>query len=383
MFRSVILLLMSCSCCFVVSFGQIRLLRFVPGNYRADNLHIIELYNYGNTERSIGNWLIVTRDYSVRIPAQAKIAPKQIYRIGKKRQHDKLQLELSTANDFLIRLYSKKVEGNYVIIFDPMMRIVEAFYQSWIPEVPFLPDSGSCILANQDVIHFRIPEETNLAWKYFAIGDDPAIGFVQHNGKWKAVSSNIKKIHHHVSFGNFSARYKGTFVELRFDTRYEDNPQAIIVQRSVNQELFEDITTISPMGTPRSNQEYLYLDNTVAPHKVYYYRIKAVGIPGQEVYSKVTEVHTKKIPVEFWMDVFPEVPNSGQDFDIRVYSAFSQYVRIVLLDTTFRERLTLYSNYVNAESQLLIRVTRNLAPGTYWVLVTTDRTRYRRKVLIF
>lgn len=368
--------------CFALSYGQVKLLRVVPGNYRADNLHLIELYNYGNTARSIGNWLIVTRDYSVRIPAQAQIAPRQIYRVGKKQQYDKLQLELSTANDFLIRLYSKKVEGNYVIIFDPMMRVVDAFYHSWIPEVPFLPDSGICILSNQDIIHFRVPEETNPVWKYFAVGDDPAIGFVQHNGKWNAMSSNTRKIHQVVSFGNFSARYQDKFVELRFDTRYEDNPQSIVIQRSANQEFFADIAVIPPAGSPRSDQEYLYLDNAVLRERTYYYRIKVTSIPGQEVYSKVVEVHTQKIPIEFWIDVFPEKPNAGQVFDLRVYSAFSQYIRIVLLDTMLRDRLTLYSNYVNAESQLLIRITRRLPPGTYWALVTTDRVRYRKKFLI-
>ncbi|MCZ2357295.1 MAG: lamin tail domain-containing protein [Bacteroidia bacterium] len=364
------------------SIGQVRLLRFVPGSYRADNLHLIELYNYGNSAVSIGGWLIVTRDYSVRIPLKANIQAKQVYRIGKKQQYEKLHLELSSAADFLIRMYSKKVEGNYVIVFDHAMRIMDAFYYSWIPEVPFLPDSGICILANQDIIHFNIPTEKNPVWKYFSIGDDPAIGFAQQNGKWRPISSNIHKTHQSVGFGNFSGRYKGKQVELRFDTQYEDNPQIITIQRSTDQEHFKDIATITPTGSNRSNQEYLYLDSEIAYNKLYYYRIKAVGIPGQEVYSKTVEVQTKEISLEFWMDIFPDTPHTGQGFNLRIYSAYSQYIRVILLDTTMRDRLTVYSNYINAESQLLIQVLKNIPAGTYWILATTDRIRYRKKIVI-
>jgi hypothetical protein len=355
--------------------------RYIPGNFRFDNLHRIEILNNTAKPVSLAGFMLVTRDYSLRLPANATVQPFSLYRVGKRREvgAPPLDLELAGYGDFLIRIFARKVEGNYFALFDRGGRMVDAFYFSQLTNVPFLPDTGTLITANRQYLSFRVPPESSPVWKYYGVGEDPAIGFVQVEGQWRPTSSNPKRsVLQATEFDQLNGRYREGIVALNFSTKYEDNVRSIQVQRAqvdVNGPTeFATIGTLAAAGISRLPRSYTYFDPTTQKGLTYYYRLRHVDVFGQEVLSKVAEVPAIQVKVEFWMEVVPAVGNQAPG--VRFYSAYSQRVKIKLLDAAHREVALLYDNLAYADVQQLLRLNRQLPQGHYTLLASTDGQRY-------
>jgi hypothetical protein len=292
-------------------------------------------------------------------------------------------LVLSREPDFLIRLYRKAVQGNYVVVFNDRLQWVDGFYHSELPNVPFLPDTGTLVLSSQPdkTIHFELPPETYARWGYFQLGDDPAIGFEYFNGQWRVTSARRggASLYNRTQIQQFQGRYVDRQVVLDWVTQFEDRIDKLVVERSTDQRHFMTIATVEPRGSSANPTAYRHLDPGIQPDRTYYYRLvaSATGDPNP-VYTPVIEVRTARVPIEFWLDCFPSQALSAQQLNISVYSAYSQVVDLRLYDSRMAERQRLYSGLVYAEEDHILRFRQPLPPGTYHLLARVGRKRYHR-----
>ncbi len=366
---------------FIVNFcyAQPLIVKYVPGNYLFDNLHRIELFNPKETVLNISGFLLVTRDYSCKLPKNTYILPGQKFVIGKKSTpKSKLQLELSKCPDFFIRINNHSTEGNYFVIFDPYLTLIEGFYHFSSASVPFLPDKGTAVLANSNIIHYQIPAENHPIWGSFLVGDDPAIGFEKANNKWRIASSNpYKNINPSVIFKDLNLRYNQGVVSLKWATEFEENGKNFWLERSSDAVNFEVITSWECNNKGKEIQKYVYYDEKVVQDKTYYYRIRHIDLLGNEI-SKTATFKTEETPVEFWIEAYSNDISDNQDISFRFFSAFNQNVKLKILDFKMREIATVFQAKVFAENQNLIKLTKSLKPGSYWVLAYTENKRFAK-----
>ena len=359
---------------------RLRITQFVPGDYLSNNRHQVQIANVSGRSIALADWLLVTRDYSFRFPKGTRIGAGQRIRLMKsasrQRQPD---FTFDNQRDFLIRLYSRKVEGNYAALIRPNGELEHGFYHSSLKAVPFLPDVGQLLLNDGTAIDFKLPPETDSRWGYFPFGVDPAVGFEYAQGEWRPTSALLENnIYANLNISAISGRFKDEMVTLKWQTDFEQNLDNLRIERSADHRTFETIGRVLPRGNARAVTNYTFYDEDVAKDTVYYYRVRG---PGGAV-SKVIEVRTEEIPVEFWIQPYPKSASTARGIGIRFYSAFSQEVKIKLLDTRFREVRILYDQLVYAETQNLLKLNLELPPGNYLLEATTDVQRYFQQLSI-
>ena len=334
----------------------VKIQRFVPGNYLADDWHKVELA--ADAPIDISGYLLVTRDYSVRIPNDTKIYPGKTYTAAKKFG----DLVLSRSKDFLIRRYSRAVEGNYVALFNRGGQMVDGFYHAQIPNVPFLPDSGVCILANYKPIAYKLPPEQLPIWGYFPLGDDPAVGYERSPDGWKPVAANPDRPR--VAFIEFAGRFVNGAVMLKWVAQGENLP--LRVERSYDQKRFETLSTLDDaVGEGR------FFDPDPPRGATVYYRLSAGNAA-----SRVLEIKSDENGLEFALEVLPKQAANAGDLSVRLYSGFSQRVRVKLYDERFSLRAALLDAWMHADTGHLLIPQLSLSPGTYWIVAETELRRY-------
>ncbi len=143
-----LILILSLTFFFQCLHAQVIISKFIPGDFRFSNTHRVELLNIGSKTINIGDYLVVTRDYSVKLPTKVLLEPGQKYILAQKNSILKPDLDLTSCKDFLFKPYKKNVEGNYVVLFSNYLQFVDGFYFSQLKDVPFLPEKNSLILGN-------------------------------------------------------------------------------------------------------------------------------------------------------------------------------------------------------------------------------------------
>jgi hypothetical protein len=349
--------------------------RFVPGNYRADNQHQVEIYNPNSSIMDLTNWLLVTRDYSVVFPPRTLIPAGGVLYLRKLKVANSPAntMELDKCGGFLIRLYSRRVEGNYVALFTPTGKIVQAFYHSQLPSVPFLPDSGEALPISGKPVKFYLPAENHYIWRFYGVGDDPAIGFVQQFDQWRVTAADPEAaIDRITAYNQLVFSYDHPLVRLRFRTDFEENLREIQIERSLNQTDFQTIAKLPAAGRGGLGAEYLFLDKQIVPDTVYYYRLSHEVLPGMRAFSRVVEVSTYDRGPDFQLTYRPKASGLYLQFK----SLYSERVIIKLLDANYRQVLKLFDGYVYADIAQLLEVTQQLPAKPLQIMAITQRKRY-------
>lgn len=367
--------------------GGVYLAKYIPGNYLANNVHELELGNEGTRPVAIGGWYVVTRNYSVRIPMGTVLAPGARYRMAKQPEgHARLNLVLSRAQDFLIRLPDPRYEGNYVALLNPQRQPVQGFYHSPQASPAFLPDSGQFLLDGKRMLDFRVPGPGSPLWTYFPLGDDPAVGFERVMGSWRVISATRPlNLYPAAAFMDLKARYQGGTVTLRWNTAFEDRLAQIALLRSTDGTRFEEIATLAPAaGNSNALHAYVYPDSELppAPDSVLFYKLVARDVQGQPTESAVLQVLAREQPIAFWLEADPPRTNSSLGVGIRFYTATTQQVHILLLDQRGDYVALLFDGLAYADTQRLLRLQLDLPPGTYWVLAGTESRQFWQKFVV-
>ena len=359
-----------------------QLLRFIPGNYLGDNLHRVELYNPGPDAVRLDDWLLVTRDYVFRFPSGTRLGPDRRLSLAKELQPGRpVDIRLLGHPNFMIKLYSRKVEGNFCALVDARGQLVEGFYVAELAFVPFLPDSGSCYRDNSPIeACYRLPPEQSPRWRHLPLGYDPAIGFEQAGGQWRLISArSTENLYPTTAFDALTVRYREGAVVVQATTRFEDGLAELILERGESLDALQPIARIATAGTSRQPQEYLLYDTTARPNRTYYYRLRSAEAPGLATESKIVEVETRVPPVEFRL----EVQRDERGLSLRYSSALTQVVVIKLMGTDWREWAILHEGLVYADTPHLLRLEpRGLPPGRYRIVAATETRRYLQELVL-
>lgn len=366
--------------CTTLEAQNVLISRYIPGNYLADNRHRVEFYNPGNSPISLEGYLLVTRDYSVRLPASVRIAPRAVFVLAKN-QTPGVNLALSETPDFLIRFHLLENEGNYILLFDPQLNPQEAMYFSPLPNVPFLPDRDTLITYSREKIPYAIPPENREVWSYISVGADPRNTFVNQNGEWK-LSRNKSSLNPSTDYRTLTTRYFDGIVMVKWTTSFEENCQFHHVERSEDQETFIEVNRLNSLGDSQEFQNYEYYEKDLEAGKLYYYRIRSEDIFGNSVYSKIRGVRAEEGLEEFSLEAFVGLKSGNGELNVRFTSLYSQRVRVKLFDEDMREVAILFNDYVFAEKPNFLKISRKLESGKYLILVDTETRRFAKEIEI-
>ncbi|MEM0998491.1 MAG: hypothetical protein AAGN35_15630 [Bacteroidota bacterium] len=350
--------------------------RYIPGNYLADNNHRVQFFNPGTRPVSLEGYLMVTRDYSVRLPAAARIGPRSVFTIAKE-QAPGVNLILSDVPDFLIRFRLREDEGNYLVLIDRQGNIQEAMYYSPVPNVPFLPERDTLITYAREKLPYYVPPENRQVWSYISVGDGPTRTFVKQGGEWKLSRGNIKPS---TDYRSLNVRYFDGIVTLRWTTAFEQNCRFHHLERSEDQEVFAPVARIASQGDSREFQSYEYYEKNVEEDKTYYYRLRSEDIFGNSVFSKIRGLKTEEGQEEFSLEVISGPNITGGALNVRFTSRYAQRVRLKLFDEQMREVAILFNDYVFAGIPNLLKVDRPLVAGRYLILAYTETERFGKQV---
>jgi len=140
---------------------------------------------------------------------------------------------------------------------------------------------------------------------------------------WRDILSTLP-----VSLISFEAELKGDYVELKWVTASEINNDYFIVQRSLDNKTFEEITRVSGNGNSNIIIEYQSYDMDL-PTGIIYYRLKQVDYDGTIDYSNVVAIRNYK---DKEVQIFPN-PSNGiinietkETLSIIIYSISGQQI---------------------------------------------------------
>lgn len=376
--RLSIFLIMLCTSSWAQS---IFISQYTPGNYLSDNSHLVAIANPSATSISLEGYLLVSRDYSVRLSKAAILKPKSVFRIGKMTGAGQaLDMELNKSPDFLIRFNLLESEGNYIALLDRNGGLVDAFYYSPLPNVPFLPDRDTCITFSGQRIPYYLPPENRDAWSYLSRGDGPSNAFVQEAGKWRETSSESAPPI--TSHEDLTVRYFEGIATLKWQTAYEIGVARHVIERSLDQESFEAAGEVAAVGDSQEEHYYRYYDKDLIIGRVYFYRIRSEGVGREPVYSKIKSVRVQDGLEEFEMETILVPHGDGTELNLRFLSQYSQEVRIKLLDERLSEVAILFSGYVYAREPNLLKIGQRLPPGRYLLIAATETSRFGKEIVV-
>ena len=359
--------------------------KYIPGNYLRNNEHRVELFNAGSMPLKLGGYLIVTRQYSVRLPQNTAIKPGAVFTIGKKSgPNDKLDLELSRTGDFLIRYAEPTYKGNYIALLDRNKNMVDGMFFTYTGEVPFLPDRGFTITYSGDTIYFVIPAENGPFFtnRGVFLGEDPTLCcFIQVDGNWIPTSSNTN-LSPVTEYRSLTARYYEGIITLRFETAFEENCRFHEVQRSLNGKDFEAIGQVAGKGKVFKGESYELYDAAVHEGVKYFYRVVNTDIYGNQISSPVQEIIARNEPKDFMMDIFIAHSGNRNEVNIRFLSRQTQRVRIKMLDKGYREVAILFDDEIGEEIQNLLKISEPLMPDDYLIVAETEQERVFKEISI-
>lgn len=344
-----------------------EVLRFIPGRFRENDHHLIDLYNPHAQPLSLGGWLLVTREYSVRLPAKLTLLPGQRYRIAKTEG----DLRLQGYPDFLIRFPDPNQLGAYVALLDTAGRLRKGLYLAPIAQVLFLPDSGANISREGQRTSFYLPSETLPVWEYVPWEPDPITGIVRLGTSWRYTVPDAQKealLYAPVRFSGLLATYEKAAVHLTWEVEGREACTHYFLERWTAQEGWQRLERFpcpAPSPTPQKSE---YYDPTVKPGTIYRYRLVYEGGPSLRIESAPREVVCRPKSLSLRIQAHPGI--------VQLWVAQSQPVKVSLLDKHFVERLRLYDGWVNGGVENIFAWDTTRVREGCWIVVWTAQRRY-------
>lgn len=343
------------------------ILRFIPGRFRENDYHLIDLYNPHSQPISLGNWLLVTREYSVRLPPKLTLLPRQQYRIAKTEG----DLRLKGYPDFLIRFPDPNQLGAYVALLDTAGRLRKGLYLAPIAQVLFLPDSGANISREGQRTPFYLPSETLPVWEYVPWEPDPITGIVRLGTSWRYTVPDVQKealLYAPVRFSGLLATYEEAAVRLTWEVEGRERCGYYLLERWNEAEGWQRLESFPCPAPSPTLQKNEYYDPTVKPGATYRYRLVYREGPSLRIESAPRQVvcYPKSRPLR--IQAHPGI--------VQLWVAQSQPVKVSLLDKHFVERLRLYDGWVNGGVENIFAWDTTRVREGCWIVVWTAQRRY-------
>ncbi|MEM6342706.1 MAG: hypothetical protein AAF927_02460 [Bacteroidota bacterium] len=361
-------------CIPLITMGQeVEISRFVPGNAS----HYIDLFNPSVQEEiSLEGYLLITREYAIQFPANLRIAPLSVLRLGYKlKTSSGIDIDLSKSPALEEREKTGPETGNFAFLQNPQGRTVDAFYFNRERSVSFLPVRDVYREGQEGERSINLPDEKNNAWNYMQLEPDPAMAFVRINHRWR-INSRRRNLIPATKYRSLQARFVEGIMTIRFNTTEENDCFFHFVERSRDGVQYSELGSLRANGNSRESLAYTFYDPEVEKNRTYYYRIKNVDKFGQIVYSNPFKVRTTENPDGFNLEISRDLLGPGYGLNVRFASTESQRVQVKILDEEYREIVLLYYGEIEANRQNLLTYAESLPIGKYFVVLATNDRRY-------
>ncbi len=123
------------------------------------------------------------------------------------------------------------------------------------------------------------------------------------------------------------ARGELDHIDVNWTTATENNVSHFELERSIDGESFNYISSLDASGNSLSLLNYQYNDYGVRNSEMYYYRIKTVDFDGFSEYSQIVSAQVNKEQVGFSTDAIFVYPNPGVDvFSVSISSSVKRFL---------------------------------------------------------
>lgn len=367
-----------------LSAQQVYISRYIP-DYptNADNPdQEVEIFNDSRSKNlNLKGYILMTRSFILKFP-NLEIPPLKHVSLGMKARGIGPYVSILDMPDFQLRTPYGSDQGDFVILLNPNLRPMDAFYFSEVAEVDFLPVRETFVTVSGQEISIRTPAEQVDDWAYLQLAPDPLFSFVKINETWSP-SSRKGNIFAATEYRYLQHKYVEGIVSLRWQTRFENDCFDHVIERSSGNRNFVEVgRKSSALQNSSRPLDYEFYDDEVEQNQIYFYRIRHTDKFGETVYSSELEVSTEENPGGFFFDIISEPSDQGRYLNIRFTSRQEQKVRIMLLDEELRQLATLFSDNIHAEKQNLITYRKAIPFGIYHILVETENRRYRELLVV-
>jgi hypothetical protein len=383
MIRTFVLLLWLIHGLLSLSAQSVYISRLVPGNpgNPQDVLHRIELFNQSDQYADLSRYLVVTRYFAIRLPANTYLPPYSRLRLGRNAFNGDLNIELKRLREWKVREPGTEEEGDFVALLTAGLDWLDGFYYSPLRRINFLPTEDRVRTAKGESIRVQLPDETDGRWDYLRARQDPAMAMVCIDGRWRP-NSRTRNLLPAVQYRDLSTKFVDGIVNIRWRTEYERDCFFHTLERSTDGRNFRVVERVSgPVNSSRVS-DYLAYDTGVEKDRVYYYRVSVVDKFGHTIHSSVSRIRTEELSGDFTFDIIRAGSSDQRSFDVRFSSKNEQRVRVKLMDEQLREISVLFYGKVEAERQNLINYRDGLSAGKYYLIVATERRRYYEPIVV-
>ncbi|MDF1694846.1 MAG: SdrD B-like domain-containing protein [Saprospiraceae bacterium] len=168
--------------------------------------------------------------------------------------------------------------------------------------------------------------------------------------------------------------------EITWATASEVNSDYYIVERSYENEGFEDVGRVESVGNTSSESTYNFDDEDIERNGKYYYRLRQVDLDGTYDYSDIVVITIDR-KGDFKADVYPNPAYRFVNINIETSEAID--VRAVILDATGK---LVMDNVIDGEvtagtSEIRVPI-ETLSAGTYIIRLVAGENIINKKVLV-
>jgi hypothetical protein len=166
---------------------------------------------------------------------------------------------------------------------------------------------------------------------------------------------------------------------LKWRTATETNNYGFQVERSKDNESYEQITFVPGFGSTTEPKSYSYTDNSVNSG-TYYYRLKQIDFDGSFSYSEVLEVNVG-LPTEFSLE--QNYPNPFNPTTTISYSIPEiSFVTLKIYDVSGSEVATLANENKSAGNYEVEFDAMGLPSGTYFFTIQAGTFIETKKMML-
>ncbi|MCB0837933.1 MAG: hypothetical protein KDD63_13840 [Bacteroidetes bacterium] len=371
-----------------IIFSQLYISKFVPGDPLNSQLknhnHRIELFNESRNYIDISGYILITRHYVMKFSPGTYVGPMLSLRLGKIANDAGGELDkefLNMEDYYQERNPDPQKEGDFAILLDGRLNLVDAFYFAPKGPVDFLPAMDSLPGPSGQMFRVMIPEETEPVWGSVRNRYDPAVVFIQINRKWHP-DSYTQNLFPATDYRFVQAKFEDDIVTVKWRSLFERDCYLHVLGRSSDGKNFDVIRRVKGPMNSSEPTEFTHFDADVKKNRVYYYRVENIDKFGNQVQSNIIKVRTEEIFTGFFFDVIPTFKDGVKSLNVRFSVDKSQHIKVKLLDELLREIDILYNGTVEAKKQNLLNYTHQLPIGKYYVIVFTDEKRYYEPLVV-
>jgi hypothetical protein len=186
-----------------------------------------------------------------------------------------------------------------------------------------------------------------------------------------------------VKLTDFAATWQksGAYTTIAWETASEINTNYFVVERSIDNVLFDQIEKVKASGYSNGKMNYKSVDRSIQNSGIFYYRLKIVDFDGKEDYSQVNQVNANIENSDFEYNIFPNPAESvvnininseiGSQLNIDIYNQNGQIIQKNSILDTAKSSKSMY-RFETSEWE----------KGIYLVKITVDQQTKIHKLVI-